>query len=177
MASEKEKEHSRSHAKASEKGSKNHLNDEVRDQKKSSESRSKEYETRAEHNEREKQNKSRNTEATGKSSLKPSQAEGKLAPGKSARTTDHKVIQQWVEARGGSPAAVIATESAKDPGLLRINFPGYSGRGKLEDISWDEFFKKFDEKKLEFLYQEQKRTGETSRFWKFVQHEDVKGKK
>lgn len=177
MASEKDKEHSRSHAKANEKGSKNHLNDEVRDQKKSNESRSKEHGTQAEQNEREKQNKSRKTEAMGKNSVKVPHAEGKLAPGKSARTTDHKVIQQWVEARGGSPAAVIATESDKDPGLLRINFPGYSGRGRLEDISWNEFFKKFDEKKLEFLYQEQKRTGETSRFWKFVQRGDGEGKK
>lgn len=100
--------------------------------------------------------------------------EDQLAPGKSARTTDHKVIQRWVEARGGSPAAVIATETDKDPGMLRINFPGYSGADRLEDISWDDFFKKFDEKNLEFLYQDETKGGETSRFWKFVSRESKK---
>lgn len=92
----------------------------------------------------------------------------KLEAGKSNRTTDHAVIRQWVEDRGGSPATVKATEGKKDPGLLRINFPGYSGKYSLEDISWDDFFKKFDEKNLEFLYQDQTRTGKTSRFFKFV---------
>lgn len=91
-----------------------------------------------------------------------------LEPGKSSRTTDHDVIRQWVEERGGSPASVKATEGKEDPGLLRINFPGYSGKYSLEDISWEDFFQKFDEKHLEFLYQEQTRTGKTSRFFKLV---------
>jgi anaerobic selenocysteine-containing dehydrogenase len=38
--------------------------------------------------------------------------------------------------------------------VLRFDFPGYRGKDKLEPISWDEFFKKFDEKKLVFLYQD-----------------------
>lgn len=102
----------------------------------------------------------------------------KLPAGKSARTTDHNTIRQWVEERGGSPATVKATEKGDDPGLLRINFPGYSGENRLEDISWDEFFKKFDEKKLAFLYQDETRDGETSRFWKFVSREgDKEGEK
>jgi hypothetical protein len=52
--------------------------------------------------------------------------------------------------------------------LLRIDFPGYSGAGALESISWDEFFKKFDEKRLAFLYQEALKSGEESRFHKLV---------
>lgn len=92
----------------------------------------------------------------------------KLEAGKSNRTTDHDVIRQWVEDRGGSPASVKATEGKEDPGLLRINFPGYSGKYSLEDISWEEFFKKFDEKNLEFLYQDQTKGGKTSRFFKLV---------
>lgn len=91
-----------------------------------------------------------------------------LEAGKSNRTTDHDVIRQWAEDRDGSPATVKATEGKNDPGLLRINFPGYSGKYSLENISWEDFFKKFDEKNLEFLYQEQTRTGKTSRFFKFV---------
>ncbi len=38
-------------------------------------------------------------------------------------------------------------------------------------ISWDEFFEKFDENNLAFLYQEELASGETSRFFKFVKRE------
>ena len=48
-----------------------------------------------------------------------------------------------------------------------MNFPGYGGE-RLQEISWDEFFRKFDEKNLEFLYQEQTRGGEQSNFFKLV---------
>lgn len=111
------------------------------------------------------------TKAENKAGKSQQEHVSNLPAGKSATTTDHNTIRQWVEARGGSPAAVKATEKGEDPGLLRINFPGYSGENRLENISWDEFFKKFDEKKLAFLYQEEKRSGEESRFWKFVSRE------
>lgn len=83
-------------------------------------------------------------------------------------TTDHTVIQQWVEARGGHPATVKGTEHGDDAGVLRIDFPGYSGAGTLEEISWDEFIEKFEEAKLAFLYQEETKGGQESRFCKFV---------
>jgi hypothetical protein len=88
--------------------------------------------------------------------------------GTSRKTTDHEEIKKWVEARGGRPARVKTTGSGADPGLLRINFPGYGRRDTLEDISWDEFFEKFDSKKLAFLYQDTLKNGEQSRFFKFV---------
>ena len=37
-------------------------------------------------------------------------------------------------------------------GLLRIDFPGYSGQDTLVPIDWDEFFEKFEEEKLAFLH-------------------------
>ncbi len=86
----------------------------------------------------------------------------------SKTTTDHKMIQAWSEARGGKPATVKSTEHDGEVGVLRIDFPGYSGAGSLEEMSWDEFFKKFDEKNLAFLYQEHTSSGEESRFFKFV---------
>jgi hypothetical protein len=47
---------------------------------------------------------------------------------------------------------VKRTKGGKDdPGLIRIGFPGYSGKETLEPISWEEFFKKFDEAGLAFL--------------------------
>ncbi len=86
----------------------------------------------------------------------------------SKTTTDHKTIQKWAEERGGKPTTVKSTEKDGEAGVLRIDFPGYSGAGSLEEISWDEFFKKFDEKKLAFLYQEHTSGGEESRFFKLV---------
>jgi hypothetical protein len=84
-------------------------------------------------------------------------------------TCDHDTIRSWVEKRGGVPSIVKGTATKKDGGgILRIDFPGYSGEDSLQKISWDEFFKKFDESKLEFLYQEKTADGKESRFNKFV---------
>jgi len=80
------------------------------------------------------------------------------------RTTSHSVIQKWVEARGGYPARVKKTGSGKDPGILRIDYPGYSGGDTLERIDWDEWFDWFDRDKLAFLYQNKR----DSRFSKLV---------
>jgi hypothetical protein len=92
----------------------------------------------------------------------------------SKTTTNHDEIKKWAEARGGKPATVKSTESGNEPGVLRIDFPGYSGAKSLEEISWDEFFKKFDEKKLAFLYQEHTANGEESRFFKLVSRDKAK---
>jgi hypothetical protein len=82
-------------------------------------------------------------------------------------TTDHDTIRKWAEERGGRPATVKGTESGnEDAGILRIDFQDPDDR--LEEISWDEWFEKFDEEKLAFLYQEQVKSGDESRFFKLV---------
>jgi hypothetical protein len=86
-------------------------------------------------------------------------------------TTDHEEIRRWVEAHGGSPARVRGTGEADDPGVLRIDFPGGSGEEQLEPISWEEWFGKFDESELAFLYQEQKAGGGDSTFFKLVRRD------
>jgi hypothetical protein len=83
-------------------------------------------------------------------------------------TTDHETIRQWAEQREGYPASVAGTKGDESAGLLRIDFPGFEGEDTLETITWDEFFEKFDEENLEFLYQEDTDDGERSRFCKFV---------
>jgi hypothetical protein len=88
----------------------------------------------------------------------------------SARTTtDHNVIRSWVEARGGFPATVKQTHKPNDPGLLRIDFPGYSGEDTLERIGWDEWFKGFEENKLAFLYDDDP----NSRFNKLISRDNA----
>jgi hypothetical protein len=87
---------------------------------------------------------------------------------KTRTTTDHEEIRRWVEEHGGKPARVRGTGSDGDPGVLRIDFPGGSGEEELEPIDWDEWFRKFDENNLAFLYQEEKADGGDSTFFKLV---------
>jgi anaerobic selenocysteine-containing dehydrogenase len=92
----------------------------------------------------------------------------------SKTTTDHDEIRQWAEARGGRPAVVKSTRGkGDDTGILRIDFPGYSGSGSLEEISWEEFFEKFDREKLALVYQETTARGQKSNFNKIVSRETV----
>ena len=100
-----------------------------------------------------------------------------MSDSSSKTTTDHDEIRRWAESRGGSPATVRGTEDGDEAGVLRIDFPGYSGKDRLEHISWEEFFQKFDEKHLAFLYQEETSKGGESRFFKLVSRETADHKK
>ena len=83
-------------------------------------------------------------------------------------TTDHEEIRRWAEARHAKPSCVRGTGSKNDVGMLRLDFPGYTGEDKLEHISWDDWFEKFDERGLALLYQEETAAGEKSNFNKLV---------
>ncbi len=93
--------------------------------------------------------------------------------GSARATIDPDEIRNWVEGHGGQPAQVKRTRRGGEPGILRIDFPGYSGAGSLERISWDEFFEKFEESKLAFLYQDETGSGRPSRFNKLVKRSTV----
>lgn len=93
--------------------------------------------------------------------------------GKSKVTTDHEEIMRWAEERDGKPAVVKATHKGDETGLLRIDFPGYSGEESLEEITWDEFFEKFDDADLALVYQEKTKDGKKSRFNKLVSRDEV----
>jgi hypothetical protein len=92
-------------------------------------------------------------------------------------TTAHNEIRKWVEARGGRPARVKAT-AGDGSGVLRIDYPGYAGEDTLETITWNEFFEGFEENNLAFLYQEETKAGDKSRFSKLIDRdtEEAKGK-
>ncbi len=69
-------------------------------------------------------------------------------------TTDHEEIREWAEARGAKPACVRHTGGKGDTGVIRLDFPGYSGGESLQPISWDEWFEKFDQQKLALLHRD-----------------------
>lgn len=95
----------------------------------------------------------------------------------SKTTTNHDQIRRWAEARHAQPARVKGTGSrGRDPGMIRLDFPGYSGRGKLEPISWDQWFKSFDDNDLALVYQEKTAGGQRSNFNKLVARETARAR-
>jgi hypothetical protein len=88
----------------------------------------------------------------------------------SRTTQDHDEIRRWAEARGAVPAEVAKTHQKNEPGILRFCFPDAPNRNdsNLREISWDEFFQKFDENDLELVYQEKTADGQKSNFNKLV---------
>jgi hypothetical protein len=89
-------------------------------------------------------------------------------------TQDHEEIRRWAEERGGKPSHVKRTGSQEDIGILRLDFPGYSGADTLEEIGWEQWFEKFDDRNLALLYQEETAGGERSNFNKIVTAQTAK---
>jgi hypothetical protein len=85
--------------------------------------------------------------------------------GASLITRNHEVIKGWAEERDAKPATVPGTEHGDRLGVLRFNFPGYGG-DSLEEVSWEDWFKTFDERDLVFLYQEHLKSGDQSNFFR-----------
>jgi hypothetical protein len=85
-------------------------------------------------------------------------------------TTDHAKIKKWAEKHGGKPTAVDSTHSKGDVGIIRLMFPKapHSDHDHLVEISWDEFFKEFEQRKLALIYEE------NSMFSKLVGRDSVK---
>jgi hypothetical protein len=95
-----------------------------------------------------------------------------MAAQQTQRTHDHETIRRWAEQRDGHPARVKGTGDQDEPGVLRIDFQGYAGDEELERISWDAFFRKFDDSSLDLVYQEHTSGGERSNFNKLVERDD-----
>jgi hypothetical protein len=86
---------------------------------------------------------------------------------------DHDEIRRWAEERNGKPARIKGTGGDGDIGMIRLDFPGYSGEGSLEEISWDEWFQKFDESNLALLVQDKTARGPKSNFNKLVNRDTL----
>ncbi|UJR84417.1 hypothetical protein [Sandaracinus amylolyticus] len=91
--------------------------------------------------------------------------------------TDHDEIWAWAEKRGAIPSDVASTATDDDVGIIRLDFPGYSGEGTLSPIEWDEWFEKFDANGLALLVQEKTADGQISNFNKLVKRETVEPSK
>ena len=90
---------------------------------------------------------------------------------KSHALVDHGEIRRWAEKRNARPACVRGTGGSNDPGMIRLDFPGFSGARSLEHIDWDEWFRAFDANNLALLVQDTTARGQRSNFNKLVARE------
>lgn len=72
-------------------------------------------------------------------------------------TTNHQEIKQWAQKYGGKPQVIDDPQALSDIPGVRIDFPGkiddfLLSETKVRDVSWEEFFKKFEENQLAFIY-------------------------
>ena len=86
--------------------------------------------------------------------------------GRSLVTTSHDVIRQWAEDRHATPATVEGTEHGDHLGVLRFDFDFGDETQELTHVSWDEWFRTFDERGLNFIYQETRADGSPSNFFR-----------
>ncbi|HEX5596814.1 MAG TPA: hypothetical protein VFX61_12485, partial [Micromonosporaceae bacterium] len=74
--------------------------------------------------------------------------------------------QRWAQARNAKPATIRGTEYDGRPGVLRFNFPGFKESDRIREISWNEWFNTFDQRRLNFIYQETRTNGGQSNFFR-----------
>lgn len=91
-------------------------------------------------------------------------AEHEERAGQTLVTTNHETIMRWAEEREATPATVPGTEHDEYLGVLRFDFPG-DGGDRLREVSWADWFDTFDNRDLEFLYQQRGGGGEESNFF------------
>lgn len=88
----------------------------------------------------------------------------------SYKSHHHLVIKKWIDERGGQPALLVSSKGKKEPIPLAVDFG--EDANNLVPLSWDEFFRIFEEDMLDFQYQEETEDGTISRFFKFVVRND-----
>ena len=89
-------------------------------------------------------------------------------PGQTLATRSPQVIRAWAEERGGRPMTVRRDDA--EVRVLRFSFTpdddddGRSSR--LRPIPWEDWLRVFEERNLVFLYQDRKKDGNQSNFFR-----------
>lgn len=81
-------------------------------------------------------------------------------------TIDHDTIRQWAEDRSTAPATVSTSADGDDAGILRIALDEVAPY--LRVVTWDAWFKRFEEKRLLFAFRDDRQDGGLSRYYKLV---------
>lgn len=70
------------------------------------------------------------------------------------QTIDHDTIRAWVEEHGGQPALTRRVPEVPDKGDLSLEFLADGQEPELITISWADFFQRFEDEHLAFVYEE-----------------------
>jgi hypothetical protein len=81
-------------------------------------------------------------------------------------TTDHDEIKHWVEEHDGRPALLKEETSSVTP--IKIIFPEYDINDHVEEVTWTEWFREFEEEDLAFEYKEDVEEGEEVGAFKLI---------
>ncbi|RJQ38043.1 hypothetical protein C4559_02360 [Candidatus Microgenomates bacterium] len=100
-------------------------------------------------------------------------------------TINHKEIMEWAKKHRGKPQIIDDPTAGSDTPGIRINFPGipddvFLSETKIRDISWNEFFKEFDDNNLAFVYMDEIVSNDPdslSRAYRFINRDDLEGQK
>jgi hypothetical protein len=91
--------------------------------------------------------------------------------GQTLATRSPDVIRDWAQRRGGEPATATRGPDG-EPRTLRLAFRdgeqanGGGRRSRLEPIDWEDWLRVFQDRDLVFLYQERRRDGSDSTFFR-----------
>lgn len=87
-----------------------------------------------------------------------------------ARTIDHRRIRHWAEDRKGRPVAVKF--AGTDPAAtLRFEFGDHHPDPDVDELTWADFFERFDDLRLAFVHAREGPTGGQGEYHKFVARE------
>ena len=83
-------------------------------------------------------------------------------------TVNHMKIKEWAEKRNGKPTMLLGTPNQMH-GLLYIDFG--EGEFSFQEITWQYFFKVFENRGYAFLYEQNSDNSLNSKFYKFIDRE------
>ncbi|NTV31490.1 hypothetical protein HGA91_05955 [candidate division WWE3 bacterium] len=94
-------------------------------------------------------------------------------------TTDHAKVREWAQQNNAKPQLIDSPHSYGDKIGIRLDFPGrlddadLSMKKTVKDITWEEFFKLFDELGLAMEYADTTHAVEAINFYRFVKREQL----
>lgn len=94
-------------------------------------------------------------------------------------TTDHGEIKAWITSQNGKPDIMLTPGVGNSEVGLRIDFPGKEDEVYLNDsirsvdVSWDDFFAKFEEMGLAFMYEEGYKGKNPVDAYRFIKRENA----
>lgn len=97
---------------------------------------------------------------------------------KSKLTTDHEEIKQWAVNHEAKPEIIDEPDARGDSIGIRLDFPGkkddrFISKDLYHEVSWEEFFKVFDEAGLGFIYEQIETEKDPSMEYRFVRLDNL----